>query len=104
MTADGFQAHADTIRDLASTRGGALIDATSQASAHFDQAAATRSSFPEGLSSTGERLDSLLRTLSDAAADGVRMAEDYRERLMNTAEMYTEVEQHNTSSIDGVEI
>jgi len=104
MTTDGFQAHADTLRDLASTRGGALIEATSQARGHFDQAAATRSSFPESLSSTGDRLDALLRTLSDAAADGVRMAEDYRERMLNTAETYTEVEHRNTSSIDGVEI
>ena len=104
MTADGFHADADALRTLATSRGDALIEATSQARGHFDEAAAARSSYPEIMSSTGDQLDSLLQTMSDAAADAVRMAEDYRERMIATAETYSEVEQHNTSGINGVEI
>jgi hypothetical protein len=104
MTADGFHADAETIRGLANSRGGALIEATTAARGHFDDATASRSSFPEIMSSTGDRLDSVLRSMSDAAADGVRMAEDYRERMLHTAETYDGVEQHNTTSIDGVEV
>lgn len=104
MTADGFLADADALRAIGQSRGDALIESTSEARGHFDEAAASRSSFPEIMSSTADRLDSLLQTMSDAAADTVRMAEDYRERMIATAETYSEVEQHNTTSIDSVEL
>lgn len=102
MTADGFVGDPAALRAAAHAKADPMIEAANRARARFVDASHVGSSFPVSMSSQQARLDEVLATLADAAGDGVRIVEDYRERLLHTADLYEQTEQANTDGLGGM--